>query len=59
MLATRPPIGVAPYINFHTDPEAADTYRRAHPGMTSTVFGQVEAVKAAGRAFGGLLDPAH
>jgi hypothetical protein len=27
--------------------------------MTSTVFGQVEAVKAAGWAFGGLLDPAH
>ena len=48
-----------PYINFHTAPEAADTYRRAHPGMTSTVFGQVEVVKAAGRAFGGLLDPAH
>jgi hypothetical protein len=48
-----------PYLNFHTDPEAADAYRRAHPGMTATVFGQVKAVKAAGRAFGGLLDPSH
>jgi hypothetical protein len=45
-----------PYTNFHTDPEAADTYRRAHPGMTATV-GQTEAVKAARQAFGGLLDP--
>jgi alkylmercury lyase len=44
-----------PYINFHTDREAADTYRRAHPGMTATLFGQAEAVKAAGQAFGGLL----
>jgi hypothetical protein len=46
-----------PYINFHTDPQAADTYLRAHPGMTATVFGQAEAVQAAGQAFGGLLDP--
>jgi Alkylmercury lyase len=29
-----------PYINFHTDPQAADTYLRAHPGMTATLFGQ-------------------
>ena len=48
-----------PYVNFHTDREAAGTYRRADPGMTATVFGQAEAVKAAGRAFGGLLDPAN
>ena len=48
-----------PYINFHTEPEAADTYRRAHPGMTATLLGQAEAVKAAGQAFGGLLDPSH
>jgi hypothetical protein len=48
-----------PYINFHTDREAADTYRRAHPGMTATLFGQAEAVQVAGRAFGGLLDPPH
>lgn len=47
------------YINFHTDREAADTYRRAHPGMTATVFGQAEAVKAAKWAFGGLLDPSR
>jgi hypothetical protein len=48
-----------PYTNFHTDREAADTYRGAHPGMTATVFGQAEAVKAARRAYGGVLDPAH
>jgi hypothetical protein len=46
-----------PYINFHTDPQAADTYLRAHPDMTATLFGQAEAVQAAGQAFGGLLDP--
>ena len=27
--------------------------------MTATQFGQAEAVKAAGRAFGGLLDPSN
>ena len=48
-----------PYINFHTDPQAADTYLRAHPNMTATLFGQAEAVQAAGQAFGGLLDPPH
>jgi Alkylmercury lyase len=48
-----------PYINFHTDHEAADSYRRAHPGMTSQLFDQAEAVKAARWAFGGLLDPSH
>jgi hypothetical protein len=48
-----------PYINFHTDPQAADTYLRAHPNMTATLFGQAEAVLAAGQAFGGLLDPPH
>jgi Alkylmercury lyase len=47
-----------PYINFHTDPEAADTYRRAHPGMTAMLLDQAEAVTAAGRAFGSLLNPA-
>jgi Alkylmercury lyase len=46
-----------PYVNFHTDPEAADSFLRAHPGMTATLFGQAEAVQAAGKAFGGLLDP--
>jgi len=46
-----------PYINFHTNPEAADAYRRAHPGMTGPLFGQTEAVQAAGHAFGGLLLP--
>ena len=53
----RAAVWCCPYINFHTDREAADTYRRAHPGMTATVSGQAEAVEAAGRAFGGLLDP--
>jgi hypothetical protein len=48
-----------PYITFHTDPEAADTYLRAHPGMTATLFGQAQAVQAARQAFGGLLDPSH
>lgn len=46
-----------PYVNFHTDPEAADRFLRAHPDMTATLFGQAEAVQAAGQAFGGLLDP--
>jgi hypothetical protein len=27
--------------------------------MTATLFSQAEAVKAAGQAFGGLLDPPH
>jgi hypothetical protein len=48
-----------PYINFHTDPEVADTYLRAHPDMTATLFGQAQAVQAAGQTFGGLLDPSH
>jgi hypothetical protein len=48
-----------PYINFHTDPQAADAYLRAHLGMTATLFSQAEAVEAAGQAFGGLLDPPH
>ena len=48
-----------PYINFHTDREAAHTYRRAHPGMTSQLFDQAEAVKTARWAFGGLLDPSN
>jgi len=48
-----------PYINFHTDPQAAETYLRAHPGITATLFGQAAAVQAAGQAFGGLLDPSH
>ena len=46
-----------PYINFHTDQQAADIFLRAHPGMTATLFGQAEAVEAAEQAFGGLLDP--
>jgi len=45
-----------PHINFHTNTEAADAYRRAHPGMTGQLFGQSEAVQVAWQAFGGLLD---
>jgi hypothetical protein len=48
-----------PYINFHTDPDTADIFLRAHPGVTGALFGQAEAVKAAGQAFGGLLDPPY
>ena len=48
-----------PYINFHTGPEAADTYRRSHPDMTATLLSQAQAVQAARQAFGGLLDPSN
>jgi hypothetical protein len=46
-----------PHINFHIDGTAADAYRRAHPGMTGRLLDQAEAVQAAGRAFGNLLNP--
>jgi hypothetical protein len=46
-----------PHINLHIDRAAADAYRRAHPGMTAMLFDQAEAVQAAGRAFGNLLNP--
>jgi hypothetical protein len=48
-----------PHINFHTDQAAADAYRRAHPGMTAMLLDQAEAVQAARKAFGGLLDPSN
>lgn len=48
-----------PFINFHINREAAEAYRRAHPGMTGRLFGQTEAVRAARQAFGGLLDPSN
>jgi hypothetical protein len=49
-----------PYINFHTDPQAAEAYRTAHPGMVAELFDQAEALEAAKRVFGGLLDhPTH
>jgi hypothetical protein len=48
-----------PYINFHADPRAADTYRNAHPGMVAELFDQAEALEAARRVFGGLLDPSN
>jgi alkylmercury lyase-like protein len=47
-----------PHINFPTDREAADAYRRARPGMTAMLLDQAQAVQAAGRAFGSLLNPA-
>jgi len=46
-----------PFINFHADPHDADAYRTAHPGMAGELLGQAEAVEAARRVFGGLLDP--
>ena len=48
-----------PHINFHIDREAADAYRRTRPGMTAMLFDQAEAVQAAGRAFGPLLNPSN
>jgi hypothetical protein len=48
-----------PYINFHADPQAADAYRKAYPGMAVELFDQAEALQAARRIFGGLLDPPH
>jgi Alkylmercury lyase len=48
-----------PHINFHTTQEAAEAYRRAHPGMTGRLFGQTAAVQAARQAFGGMLDPSN
>jgi Alkylmercury lyase len=46
-----------PHINFHIDRAAANAYRLAHPGMTARLLDHAEAVTAAGRAFGSLLDP--
>jgi Alkylmercury lyase len=46
-----------PHINFHASPDDADRYRRAHPAMAAVLLGQAEAVAAAGRIFGDLLDP--
>jgi hypothetical protein len=46
-----------PHINFHTDPQHAQAYLRAHPGMTGELLGQADAVATARRIFGGLLDP--
>jgi hypothetical protein len=48
-----------PHINFHIDRAAADTYRRGHPFMTGRLLDQAQAVMAAGRAFGSLLDPSN
>jgi alkylmercury lyase-like protein len=46
-----------PHINFHTDPQHAQTYLQAHPGMTGELLNQADAVATARRIFGGLLDP--
>jgi len=40
-------------------PGAADAYRQAHPGMVAELFDQAEALEAAKRIFGGLLDPSN
>jgi hypothetical protein len=45
-----------PYINFPADPRDADVYRRTHLGMAGELLDQAEAVEAARRVFGGLLD---
>ena len=46
-----------PHINFHADPQQAQTYLQAHLGMTGELLGQADAVERARRSFGGLLDP--
>jgi Alkylmercury lyase len=46
-----------PHINFHTDPQHAQAYLHAHPGMTGELLNQADAVATARRMFGGLLDP--
>jgi hypothetical protein len=46
-----------PHINFHTQPQPAQPYLQAHPGMTGELLGQADAVATARRIFGGLLDP--
>jgi hypothetical protein len=46
-----------PHINFHTDPQHAQAYLQAHPGMTGELLGQADAVATARRIFGGLLGP--
>ena len=46
-----------PYINFHTSPAAADTYRQTHPAMAAELLDQAEAVAVAERIFAGLLRP--
>src|SRR6266545_2053225 len=46
-----------PYINFHADPRAADAYRTAHPSIAADLLSQAEALEAARRIFGRLLDP--
>jgi Alkylmercury lyase len=46
-----------PHINFHTDPQHAQDYLHAHPGMTGEVLDQADAVATAQRIFGALLDP--
>jgi len=43
--------------NFYADARGAGAYRNAHPGMAGELLGQAEAVEAARRVFGGLLDP--
>jgi hypothetical protein len=39
------------------DPQHAQTYLRAHPGMTGELLGHADAVETARRIFGGLLNP--
>jgi hypothetical protein len=50
-----------PYINFHASPGDAHAYPQRHPAMAAQLLGQAEAIAAARRSFGGLLDsgPGH
>jgi hypothetical protein len=45
-----------PFINVHASLADADAYRRAQPAMAMELLAQAEAVAAAGRIFGGLLN---
>jgi hypothetical protein len=47
-----------PYINFHATHREADAYRQANRALTAELLGQAEAIEAARRSFGGLLDAA-
>jgi hypothetical protein len=50
-----------PHINFHASPGDAHAYRQQHPTMAAQLLSQAEAIAAARRSFGGLLDsgPGH
>lgn len=45
-----------PHINFHTGPDTAASYLRAHPGTGGETLTQPEAVEAAEHLFGRLME---